>query len=134
MVDRLTRKFAHAATVMPKPVIIRQDGAEVGLVTIGGCDAAVREAADVLQAQGIAVDVMRIRAFPFGTEVHDFLAQHERTFVIEQNRDSQLRSLITIELGFARDRMTSILDYGGMPLTAQVVVNGVSAHFAGVHV
>ena len=134
VVDRLTRKFAHAATVMPKPVIIRQDGAEVGLVTIGGCDAAVREAADVLQAQGIAVDVMRIRAFPFGTEVHDFLAQHERTFVIEQNRDSQLRSLITIELGFARDRMTSILDYGGMPLTAQVVVNAVSAHFAGVHV
>ncbi len=134
VVDRLTRKFAHAATVMPKPVIIRQDGAEVGLVTIGGCDAAVREAADLLQAQGIAVNVMRIRAFPFGTEVHDFLAQHERTFVIEQNRDSQLRSLITIELGFARDRMTSILDYGGMPLTAQVVVNAVSAHFAGVHV
>ncbi len=134
VVDRLTRKFAHAATMMPKPVIHRRDGAEVGLVTVGGCDAAVREAADVLDAQGIPVNVMRVRAFPFGVEVQDFLAQHEHTFVIEQNRDGQLRSLICIELGVARDSMIPILDYGGMPLTAKVVVDAVAAHFAGVSV
>ena len=134
VVDRLARKFAHAATVMPKPAIHRREGAEVGLVTIGGCDAAVREAADMLAAQGTAVDVMRIRAFPFGAEVHDFLRQHEHTFVIEQNRDAQLRSLIAIELGVPRDDMHSILDYGGMPLTAKVVVDAVSAKFAGVTV
>ncbi|MBL0169906.1 MAG: 2-oxoacid:acceptor oxidoreductase subunit alpha [Gemmatimonadaceae bacterium] len=134
VVDRLTRKFAHAATQMPKPAIHRQDGAEVGLVTVGGCDAAVREAADLLHAQGIPVDVMRIRAFPFGVEVSDFLAQHERTFVIEQNRDGQLRSMIGIELGVARDSLIPILDYGGMPLTAKVVVDAVTAHFAGVTV
>ncbi|MFP5353620.1 MAG: 2-oxoacid:acceptor oxidoreductase subunit alpha [Gemmatimonadota bacterium] len=132
LVDRLKRKFEHAATVMPKPEFHRRPGAEVGLVTIGGCDAAVREAADKLQAQGIVVDVMRIRAFPFGTEVREFLGEHEHTFVIEQNRDAQLRSLLAIELGIPRDDMTPILDYGGMPLTAKVVVDAVAAHLAGV--
>ena len=132
VVDRLTRKFKHAATVMPKPAFVLQDGADIGLVTIGGCDAAVREAADKLSAQGIAVDVMRIRGFPFGQEVLDFINSHERVFVIEQNRDAQLKSLITIELSVAPDSLTSILDYGGMPLTAKVVVDAVSAHLAGV--
>ncbi len=132
VVDRLARKFKHAATVMPKPDIRRQDGADVGLVTIGGCDAAVREAADKLHAQGIVADVMRIRAFPFGAEVREFLDGHERIFVIEQNRDAQLKSLMTIELGVAPDRLTSILDYGGMPLTAKVVIDAVTAHLAGV--
>ncbi len=132
VVDRLKRKFAHAATVMPEPAILRQKGADIGLVTIGGCDAAVREAADTLAAQGIIVDVMRIRAFPFGASVREFLGEHERTFVIEQNRDAQLKSLLTIELGVAPDTLTSILDYGGMPLTAKVVVDAVTAHLAGV--
>ncbi len=132
VVDRLKRKFAHAAGAMPKPVIHHQPGAEVGLVTIGGCDAAVREAADQLRAEGIHVDVMRIRGFPFGDEVHQFLGRHEHTFVVEQNRDAQLRALLTIELGVARDQMTPILDYGGMPLTAKVVVDAVRTHLAGV--
>jgi 2-oxoglutarate ferredoxin oxidoreductase subunit alpha len=128
LVDRLARKFAYAATQMPKPAFTLQPGAEIGLVTIGGCDAAVREAADALRAQGIIVDVMRIRAFPFGAEVKEFFGKHERNFVIEQNRDAQLRSLLAIELGIPRDAMTSILDYGGMPLTAKVVMDAVTAH------
>ena len=132
VVDRLKRKFAHAATAMPLPEIALQRGADVGLVTIGGCDAAVREATDVLRAQGIVADVMRIRAFPFGAEVRAFLDGHERVFVIEQNRDAQLKSLLTIELGIAPDTLKSILDYGGMPLTAKVVVDAVTAHLAGV--
>jgi 2-oxoglutarate ferredoxin oxidoreductase subunit alpha len=112
---------------MPKPVFTLQPGADVGLVCIGGCDAAVREAADKLRAQGIIVDVMRIRSFPFGSEVKDFFDAHDKTFVIEQNRDAQLRSLLAIELGIPRDDMISVLDYGGMPLTAKVVVDAVTA-------
>ena len=127
LVDRLKRKFAHAATQMPKPVFTLQPGADIGLVCIGGCDAAVREAADKLRAQGIIVDVMRIRSFPFGSEVKDFFDAHDKTFVIEQNRDAQLRSLLAIELGIPRDDMISVLDYGGMPLTAKVVVDAVTA-------
>jgi 2-oxoglutarate ferredoxin oxidoreductase subunit alpha len=103
-----------------------------GLVTIGGCEAAVREAADILRAEGIHTDYMRIRGFPFSEEVRKFLGRHEHTFVIEQNRDAQLRSLIQIELGVARDAMTPILDYSGMPLTAATVVNAVKTHLAEV--
>ena len=132
VVDRLLRKFKHAATAVPSPVFHMQDGAEVGLVTIGGCDAAVREAADALAATGIAADIMRIRAFPFGPQVREFLERYEHVFIIEQNRDAQLRSLITIELGLPRDSMIPILDYGGMPLTAKVVVDAVTHHVAGV--
>ena len=127
VVDRLKRKFEHAASAMPAPVFQLRQGADIGLVTIGGCDAAVREAADRLASMGIPVDVMRIRGFPFTLEVRDFIGNHRQVYVIEQNRDAQLRSLITIELGVPRDRMTSILDYGGMPLTAKVVVDAVVA-------
>jgi 2-oxoglutarate ferredoxin oxidoreductase subunit alpha len=125
VVDRLKRKFEHAADAMPRPVFHLRDGATVGVVTIGGCDAAVREAADVLEAQGLRVDIMRIRGFPFNHEVREFLGRHEQLFVVEQNRDAQLRSLLAIELGVPRDAMTPVLDYGGLPLAAQVVVDAV---------
>ena len=128
VVDRLKRKFEHAAGAMPRPAFTLRDGAEIGLVTIGGCDAAVREAADMLSAQGTPVDVMRVRGFPFNDEVREFLGKHEPVFVIEQNRDAQLRSLFAIELGVPRDEMNPILDYGGMPLTAKVVVDAVTTH------
>ncbi len=134
LVDRLKRKFEHAAEHVPAPEISHQPGSEVALVTIGGCDAAVHEAADLLRAEGIHTDYMRIRGFPFGEDVRKFLGRHEHTFVIEQNRDAQLRSLIGIELGFARDQMIPILDYGGMPLSAQKVVDAVKTHLAGVPV
>lgn len=127
VVDRLLRKFHHAAERMPAPTIHRREGAEIGLVTLGGCDAAVREAADQLEEKGIRVDVMRVRGFPFGAAVREFIAAHSRIFVIEQNRDAQLRSLLSIELGIPPDAMHSVLDYAGMPLTSQVVVEAVSA-------
>jgi 2-oxoglutarate ferredoxin oxidoreductase subunit alpha len=134
VVDRLKRKFEHAASAMPRPVFHLMKGAEVGLVTIGGCDAAVREAADTLKAQGIKADVMRIRGFPFNDDVRKFLGKHEHTFVIEQNRDAQLRALLTIELGVLRDSMTPILDYGGLPLTAKTVVDAVTKHVSAARV
>ena len=132
VVDRLRRKFAHATTLVPRPAFTLQDGADIGLITLGGCDAAVREAADKLRAQEIIVDVMRIRGFPFDEDVREFIESHERIFVIEQNRDGQLRSLLAVELGIAPADMTPILDYGGMPLTAKVVVEAVSSHLTGV--
>jgi 2-oxoglutarate ferredoxin oxidoreductase subunit alpha len=74
---------------------------------------------------------MRIKAFPFGEQVRRFLDTHEVLFVVEQNRDAQLRSLLAIETGRARDRMISVLDYGGLPLTADAVVGQVTRHLAG---
>ena len=66
---------------------------------------------------------MRIRGFPFGAKVRDFMAKHRRCFVVEQNRDAQLRSLLMIETGTAADRMIPILEYGGLPLTAGFVIS-----------
>jgi 2-oxoglutarate ferredoxin oxidoreductase subunit alpha len=86
----------------------------------------VIEAAHTLRQQGVKVDLMRVRGFPFNTEVADFLASHEQLFVIEQNRDAQLRALFAIELGVPRDSMTAVLDYGGLPMTAGVVVDAVT--------
>jgi 2-oxoglutarate ferredoxin oxidoreductase subunit alpha len=131
VVDRIARKFEHAAREVPKPVLHLQDGADVGVVTVGSCDGAVREAVDRLREEGIHVDLMRIRAFPFGPEVREFLGRHGTTFVVEQNRDAQLRSLLAIETGAPRDTMIPILDYSGLPLTATHVVATVSGFLAG---
>jgi 2-oxoglutarate ferredoxin oxidoreductase subunit alpha len=75
---------------------------------------------------------MRIKAFPFNRSVREFIDAHDAVFVVEQNRDAQLRSLLAIETGVPRDNMTPVLDYGGMPLTANVVVSAIANHFAGV--
>lgn len=128
VVDRLARKFATAATVVPPPEFHLQPGADVGIVSIGGCHAAVLEAIDQLRDRGIVADYMRIRAFPFSASVREFLDAHATVCVVEQNRDAQLRALLAIETGMPRDNMLSVLDYGGMPLTASVVVTAVTRH------
>ena len=124
---RLGRKLSHAAEAVPAPTIDRRDGgASVGIIAIGSCDAAVREAVDRLRAGRLAIDYMRVRGFPFGSDVGQFLSEHERVFVVEQNRDAQLRSLLAIETGTPRDAMTPILDYGGVPLSAEPIVEAVT--------
>jgi 2-oxoglutarate/2-oxoacid ferredoxin oxidoreductase subunit alpha len=126
VVDRLARKINGAASAVPAPEFHRQKGARIGLVSIGGCHAALLEAADRLKEMGTPVDYMRIRGFPFDRPVLEFLESHDRIFVVEQNRDAQLRSLLTIETGFPRDKMIPVLDYGGLPLTAKVVIDAVA--------
>jgi 2-oxoglutarate/2-oxoacid ferredoxin oxidoreductase subunit alpha len=124
---RLGRKFQQAAGAVPEPAIDLHDGGSaVGIISIGSCDAAVREAVDVLRSDGLSIDYMRVRAFPFSSSVARFLTEHDRLFVVEQNRDAQLRALLTLETGTARDRMTPILDYGGVPLSAEPIVEFVT--------
>ncbi|MEO7503022.1 MAG: 2-oxoacid:acceptor oxidoreductase subunit alpha, partial [Gemmatimonadaceae bacterium] len=132
VLDRLARKFAGAANVVPAPELRLQENANLGIVSLGGCHAAVLEAIDRLREQGLVADYMRIRAFPFSESVKAFLDSHSQVFVVEQNRDAQLRSLLAIETGTPRDSMVPVLDYGGMPLTAKVVVNAVTSHMAQV--
>jgi 2-oxoglutarate ferredoxin oxidoreductase subunit alpha len=128
VVDRLTRKMQHAASVVPAPVFRKASGdTTIGLVTVGGCHAACIEAIELLEKEGIKVDYMRVRGFPFGDEVTTFLNAHEVNFVVEQNRDAQLRSLLMLETGVAVDRLASIRDYGGFPLSAQHVIAGIKA-------
>jgi 2-oxoglutarate ferredoxin oxidoreductase subunit alpha len=132
VLDRLARKFEWAAEVVPAPELRLQENAQVGIVSLGGCHAAVLEAIDRLREQGVVADYMRIKAFPFGKSVKAFLDSHAQVFVVEQNRDAQLRSLLAIETGAPRDSMVPVLDYGGMPLTAKVVVNAVTSHMTQV--
>jgi 2-oxoglutarate ferredoxin oxidoreductase subunit alpha len=127
VVDRLARKHKAAADFVPAPVIHRREGVRFGVVTLGGCDLAAREALDLLAADGMPGDYMRVRAFPFNNEVQAFLAEHECCFVVEQNRDAQLRSLLTLETGVAKDKLRSVLAYGGFPLSARHVVEGITS-------
>ena len=87
---------------VPEPAIRMQTDATFGIISVGGCDPAVREAVSVLAERGIVADYMRIRAFPFGETVEKFLASHDRIFVVEQNRDAQLKSLLTLETACRR--------------------------------
>jgi len=125
VMDRLARKHKQAAKAVPAPIVRSQPGAKVGLISLGGCDGAVREAVDVLRGEGIVVDYMRICAFPFDDSVDAFINAHQKNFVIEQNRDAQLRTLLIAETSVSKDRIDSILVYGGFPLSSRHVVTGV---------
>jgi 2-oxoglutarate/2-oxoacid ferredoxin oxidoreductase subunit alpha len=125
VVDRLARKQKAAANFVPMPKIQKRRGAQFGVVTVGGCDPAVQEALDTLAEDGTPADYMRICGFPFHRSVEAFLYDHELCFVVEQNRDAQLRSLLVLETCVPKDRLRSILVYGGFPLSARNVVDGI---------
>jgi 2-oxoglutarate ferredoxin oxidoreductase subunit alpha len=125
VVDRLQRKLQNAARAVPAPLIQQRAGAKMGLVTIGGCHAACVEAMDQLAKEGVALDYMRVRGFPFSEEVRNFLEAHEVNFVVEQNRDAQLRSLLMLETGVHLEKLESVRYYGGFPMSAHHVISGV---------
>jgi 2-oxoglutarate ferredoxin oxidoreductase subunit alpha len=127
VLDRLKRKFETAKTMVPKAVLDGRGSTNLGLVSLGSCDGAVREALDLLRRRGVQIDYLRVRAFPFGQEVEDFLASHSHIFVVEQNRDAQLRSLLTLETAVDKPKLHSILHYSGLPMSSSVIVEGVLA-------
>ena len=87
---------------------------------------AVREAIELLPQRGIEADYMRIRGFPFGEDVEAFLNDHDVNFIVEQNRDAQLRSLLVLETNVAKSKLRSLLAFGGFPLSAKNVIDGIS--------
>jgi 2-oxoglutarate ferredoxin oxidoreductase subunit alpha len=130
VVDRLARKWQTAAKLVPEPVIRRsRKGAAIGVVAVGSCDAAIDEALDRLAAKGVYADYCRIRAFPFGKKVRQFLEQHEHVFVVEQNRDAQLKTLLLAETQHPPARLQSILHYGGLPMDHRCVTEALE-HYA----
>jgi 2-oxoglutarate/2-oxoacid ferredoxin oxidoreductase subunit alpha len=127
VLDRLMKKWATAKRLVPRAVIDATAGARAGIVSIGSCDGAVHEALDVLKARGVALDYMRVRSFPFTEDVERFLAAHELLFVVEQNRDAQLRSLLTLETAVEKSKLRSLLHYSGLPISSHFIVEGVLA-------
>jgi 2-oxoglutarate ferredoxin oxidoreductase subunit alpha len=126
VMDRLLRKFETASELVPESVSLAAGQSTTwGVISIGSCDGAIREAIELLRDKGVHADYLRIRAFPFGDEVQAFLDNHERIFVVEQNRDAQLKSLLTLETGVVKDRLISILHYSGLPLDSPTVYTAI---------
>ena len=125
---RLLRKFATAATLVPAP---EQKPANkptrLGAIYFGSTSAAMLEAAEILAANGIHLDLMRVRGFPFHADVAGFIAAHDRVFVIEQNRDGQMRSLLVNELEADPAKLLRILHYDGSPITARMIAEKIDS-------
>jgi 2-oxoglutarate ferredoxin oxidoreductase subunit alpha len=129
VMDRLLVKWDTARSLVPNAVLSKADQpTRLGIVAFGSSDGAVIEARDRLAERGIFADYLRIRAFPFSEEVVDFLHDHDIIFVVEQNRDAQMRSLLMLESSDIADRLVPILHYNGMPIPSECVVKGVTAH------
>jgi 2-oxoglutarate/2-oxoacid ferredoxin oxidoreductase subunit alpha len=121
--QRLLRKFETAKQYVPAPILrSASHPTRFGAIYYGSTGPAMDETLTTLAAQGIHVDTLRVRAFPFHDAVADFIAAHEQVFVIEQNRDAQLRSLLVNELVVDPAKLMPILHYDGTPITARFIV------------
>ncbi len=127
VLDRLLVKWETAKTLVPAPVITQKPGASLAIVSLGSCDGAVCEARDRLAEQGIEVNYLRVRGFPFQDAIEAFISEHDTVFVVEQNRDAQLKQLLTNETDVDRSKLKSILHYDGMPISSGCIVDAVRA-------
>jgi 2-oxoglutarate ferredoxin oxidoreductase subunit alpha len=127
VLDRLLKKWETAKKLVPRAVIDATAGSDIGIVSIGSCDGAIHEAMAALKEQGVGVDYMRVRAFPFSEDVERFLSAHRLLFVVEQNRDAQFKSLLTLETPVEKSKLRSLLSYNGLPISSSFIVEGVLA-------
>jgi 2-oxoglutarate ferredoxin oxidoreductase subunit alpha len=132
VLDRLLEKHKASAKFVPAPVIEKRPNATIGVVTIGGCESAVREALEIMGRNGVKADLMRLRGFPFDESVEAFLQSHDVNYIVEQNRDAQLKSLLTLETGIAKEKLRSVLVYGGFPMSAKWVIEQITNQEQGV--
>jgi 2-oxoglutarate/2-oxoacid ferredoxin oxidoreductase subunit alpha len=127
--QRLLRKFETAKDLVPRPVLANASKpTKYGVIYFGSTSPAMDEAIAMLEARGSELDRMRVRAFPFHSSVSSFVADHDFAFVVEQNRDSQLRSLIVNECGIDPVRLVPILHYDGTPITARFIARAIGDH------
>ena len=121
--ERLLKKFETAKSYVPAPqVYTAENEADYGIIFYGTSTQSAEEAIDLLKEQGIHLDALRIKSFPFNQTVEDFIDAHDKVFVVEQNRDAQLRSLMLIEIGASPKKLVPVLNYEGLPITADVIV------------
>jgi 2-oxoglutarate ferredoxin oxidoreductase subunit alpha len=124
--QRLLRKFETAKDLVPRPLRANAEKpTRYGVIYYGSTSPAMDEANDMLKARGYHLDILRVRAFPFHHTVDDFIADHDFVFVVEQNRDAQLRSLVVNECGIDPARLVPILHYDGTPITARFIANAI---------
>ena len=125
--DRLRHKFEHARNAVPKPEMVRNEGNDVGVIAYGTSHHAMVETLDQLQGDhGVKVDYLRLKAYPFSSEVHDFIASHKRIYIVDQNRDGQMFNLLKLDIP-AEDvvRLRSVRHYNGLPIDARSVTDDI---------
>ena len=133
--ERLLRKFETAKQLVPRPVPRpAKQPTKHGVLYFGSTTPAMHEALAALEAQGIHLDGLRLRGFPFGQDVVDFVAAHDQVFVIEQNRDAQLRTLLLTELGLNPAKLTPVLHYDGTPITERFITRAIAERLQAVNV
>ena len=126
-VHRLLQKFATAANLVPQPLVrAAAKKTRLGVLYFGSTAPAMDEALEALALAHIHVDAMRLRAFPFPASVSEFIADHDRVFVVEQNRDAQMRTLLVNELEIDPERLTKVLHYDGTPITARYITQAIT--------
>ena len=133
--QRLLRKFETAKELVPKPVERKSaKGSRFGVIYYGSTSPAMKEAIDRLEEQGLHVDALRIRAFPFHESVTDFVAAHDHVFIVEQNRDAQLRTLMMNEGAVDPAKLMPVLHYDGTPITARFIVGEIAQRLSAFNV
>jgi 2-oxoglutarate ferredoxin oxidoreductase subunit alpha len=121
-VDRLARKFETARTLMPPPVVDLENGATVGVIAYGTSHWAVEESRAQMAEAGLKVSYLRLRAYPFSPDVERFIDRHARVYVVDQNRDAQMKRLLAMELtGERAAKLRSVLHYNGLPIDGRSV-------------
>ena len=124
--ERLLKKFKTAADLVPQPLLRKaQQETKLGVIYFGSTAPAMREALDVLEVEAVHLDAMRLQAFPFPQSVADFIAAHDKVFVVEQNRDAQMHSMLVNELDVNPAQMVRVLHYDGTPITARFIANAI---------
>jgi 2-oxoglutarate ferredoxin oxidoreductase subunit alpha len=133
--QRLLKKFETAKELVPRPVIRKSGkGSRFGVIYYGSTAPAMDEALAILEAENVGVDALRVRAFPFHDEVLDFVNAHDHVFVVEQNRDGQLRTLLTAEAMLAPEKLTPVLHYDGTPITARFIQKEIAQRLSAFNV
>ena len=125
-VDRLAKKYETAKLFVPKPVVDIRDGAKIGFLAYGTTTWALEESRDQLRRErGVETSYFRLRALPFTEELNDFIATHDRVYIVEQNRDGQMADMIRLEVGEDQRKLRKILHYTGLPCDARTITDAV---------
>ena len=127
--DRLTHKFNHARTILPKPVLKADEGATLAIIGFGTSDPAIEEARHIIRTQhGVKSSYLRLRSLPASAEVIQYLNDNDKVFLVEQNRDAQVASILRMENPELGNKIVSVLHYCGLPLDAQSIVDQLEVH------
>ncbi|MCW5747236.1 MAG: 2-oxoacid:acceptor oxidoreductase subunit alpha, partial [Alphaproteobacteria bacterium] len=129
--ERLVRKFETAKRIAPQPVLrTAKSATKTGVIYFGSTSPAMAEALDKLEERGVHMNALRLRAYPLSQAVADFVAAHDTVFLVEQNRDGQLRMLLLNDLGVDPGKIVPVLHYDGTPITARFITDAIQGHLA----